>query len=111
MHKGLAGMLTGLKDIADNKNDADYAKASGLRYQVGSFVESNSSRQLNCCLKFSNLSISTKNNSSQGTDALLAMWQITMLRQGLVEAMAADVQNCPALLLFINQIKTCKVSS
>ena len=36
MHKGLAGMLTGLKDIADNKNDADYATASGLRYQIGS---------------------------------------------------------------------------
>jgi hypothetical protein len=36
MHKGLAGMRTGLKDIADNKNDADYATASGLRYQVGS---------------------------------------------------------------------------
>ena len=33
MHKGLAGMLTGLKDIANNKN-IDYAKASGLRYQV-----------------------------------------------------------------------------
>jgi hypothetical protein len=28
MHKGLAGMLTGLKDIEENKNDADNLRQS-----------------------------------------------------------------------------------
>ena len=30
MHHGLAGMLSGLKDISQNPNDADCAKAAGL---------------------------------------------------------------------------------
>ena len=31
------------------------------------------------------------------------MWQITMLRQGLVEAMAADVKNCPSCAAAVHQ--------
>jgi hypothetical protein len=63
MDKGLAVMLTGLKDIADIKNDADYTEAA----------LSNSSGQLNCCSTSSNLSISKKNNSRPGNRRMLAV--------------------------------------
>ncbi len=89
MHKGLAGMLsdTGLKDIADNKNDADCTKAiySGLRYQVSSF-EFIATVELLFYI-FEPIDI-YKRLLQAGNRRMLAMWHITMFasRQWIREA-------------------------
>ena len=108
MHKGLGGLLTGLKVIGENKNDADCAKAIGLRYQVGSF-NFIATVELMFDL-FEPIDIYKKQIQAreQTHSENVAHYCVCVQK---VEAMAADVQNCPALLLFIDQIKTRKITS
>lgn len=108
MHMGLAGMLAGLKQIAENKNDADCAKANGLHHQVGSF-EFIATVELLFDL-FEPIDIYKKQlQAREQTHAgNVAHYHVCVKA---VEAMAADVKNCPALLLLIDQIKTRKISS
>jgi hypothetical protein len=108
MHKGLGGMLTVLKDIADNKNDADCAKAAGLRYQVGSFEFILTVELLFDLFEPINIYKKQLQAREQTHAENVAHYHVCVKA---VEAMAADVKNCPALLLLIDQIKTRKISS
>jgi hypothetical protein len=108
MHKGLAGMLTGLKDIANNKN-IDYAKASGLRYQVQWLFRIHRDSWIVVWHLWTYRYLQ-KTAPGQGTDACWQCGTLPCLRQGS-GGHGSRCEDCPALLLFIDQIKTWKVSS
>jgi hypothetical protein len=108
MHKGLAGYLTGLKTIAENKHDADCAKAAGLRYQMGTFKFIMTVALL--FDMFEPIDIYKKQLQARGQTHAdnVAHYRACSAK---VEAMRASVEQCPAQLQFVEQIKTNQVTS
>ena len=108
LHKGLPGLLAGLRTIAENKTDVDCALASGLLYKWGSF------RHLAAVALmldvFEPVDIYKKQLQSREQTHAQNMAHYHACRASLVQ-MPADVFSSPALLQFVDLLKTGAISS
>ena len=108
MHHGLAGMLSGLKDISQNRNDADCAKAAGLRHQMGSFMYIATVELLFDVFEPIDIYKKQLQAREQTHAENVAHYRACVER---VTAMHTDIKSCPALLYMLDQIKTGQISS
>ena len=108
LHKGLPGLLTGLRTIVDNKTDADCAQANGLLCKWGSFRHIATVALMLDVLE--PVDIYKKQLQTREQTHAQNMAQYHACRASL-EHMQADVMRSPALLQFVDLMKTGAITS
>jgi hypothetical protein len=108
LHKGLPGLLCGLRTVAENKTDADCALANGLHYKWGSFRHMAAVALM--LDVFEPIDIYKKQLQSREQTHAQNMAHYHACRASLVQ-MQADVMCSPALLQFVDLLKTGAITS
>ncbi len=107
LYKGLAGMLKGLQTISEHKTDADCAKAAGLRRVMSTFDFMGTVALMLDVFEPVDVYKKQVQAREQTHAGNVSHYRACRTR---LENMLADVVNCPALLLFVNEIKTSGIS-